>query len=100
MTERIHKVTLSQSQGRGVQSVIFGHPVLLGHMTGKRGRRVRRGLGTKDRKVAAQLVAKLNELLADKLFWEPGSRPALSALVPFSSSRFRDRGFAAKRSAT
>src|SRR5260370_14108483 len=73
MTERIHKASLSQSQGREGWSVIFRHPVLLDRTTGKPGRRVRRGLGTKDEKVAGRLVAELNELLADKLFWEPSS---------------------------
>src|SRR5207302_7347102 len=74
MPERIHKATLSQSQGRQGWSVNFRHPVLLDRTTGKPGRRVRRGLGTKDEKVARRLVAELNELLADKLFWEPSSR--------------------------
>ena len=74
MTERTHKATLSQSQGREGWSVIFRHPVLLERTTGKPGRRVRRGLGTRDEKVAKRLVAELNELLADKLFWQASSR--------------------------
>src|SRR5207237_8738418 len=74
MSERIHQATLSQSQGREGWSVIFRHPILLDRATGKPGRRVRRGLGTKDEKVAGRLVAELNELLADRLFWEPSSR--------------------------
>src|SRR5712692_2917668 len=82
MTERIHKATLSQSQGREGWSVIFRHPLLLDRTTGKPGRRVRRGLGTKDEKVAGRLIAELNELLADRLFWEPSSRA--TALTRFS----------------
>ena len=52
MHERIHKATLSQSQGREGWSVIFRHPVLPDRTTGKPGRRVRRGLGTKEKKAA------------------------------------------------
>src|SRR2546425_5381816 len=83
MSERIHKATLSQSQGREGWSVIFRHPVLLDRATGKPGRRVRRGLGTKDEKLAGRLIAELNELLADRLFWEPSSRTtALTRFTP------------------
>src|SRR2546422_4629631 len=83
MSERIHKATLSQSQGREGWSVIFRHPVLLDRATGKPGRRVRRGLGTKEKKAAERLVAQLNKLLADRLFWEASSRPrALARFHP------------------
>src|SRR5262249_35541326 len=81
MVGRIHKAALSQSQGREGWSVIFRHPVLLDRTTGKPGRRIRRGLGTKDKKVAGRLIAELNELLADKEFWEPSS-------VPRATTRF------------
>ena len=74
MSERSYKATLSQSQGREGWSVIFRHPVLIDRATGKPGRRVRRGLGTKNEKDAAKLVAELNQLLSDRLFWEPSSR--------------------------
>jgi len=74
MTERIHKATLSQSQGREGWSVIFRHPVLLDRKTGKPGRRVRRGLGTKHEKYALKLIEALNELLADRTYWEASSR--------------------------
>src|ERR1051326_732007 len=83
MAERIHKAALSQSQGLEGWSVIFRHPVLIDRTTGKPGRRVRRGLGTKDEKIAGRLVAELNELLADKLFREPSSRA--TALTRFSA---------------
>ena len=83
MPERIHKATLSQSQGRQGWSVIFRHPVLMDRTTGKPGRRVRRGLGTQDEKIAGRLVAELNQLLEDKLFWEPSSRA--TALTRFNA---------------
>src|SRR2546421_8030206 len=82
MSERIHKASLSQSQGRQGWSVIFRHPILLDRTTGKPGRRVRRGLGTQDDKIAGRLIAELNELLADRLFWQPSSRA--TALTRFS----------------
>src|SRR2546425_3066084 len=83
MHERIHKATLSQSQGREGWSVIFRHPVLPDPTTGKPGRRVRRGLGTKEKKAAERVVKQLNEMLADRVYWEPGSRPR--ALARFDS---------------
>jgi len=67
MSERIHKATLSQSQGREGWSVIFRHPVLLDRATGKPGRRVRRGLGTKMTRWRTT-GPELNELLADRCF--------------------------------
>jgi len=79
MADRIYRATLSQSQGREGWSVIFRHPVLLHRATGKRGRRVRRGLGTKDKAVALELVAELNQLLADRLYWELSSRSTASS---------------------
>ena len=83
MHERIHKATLSQSQGREGWSVIFRHPVLPDRTTGKPGRRVRRGLGTKEKKAAERLVKQLNEMLADRVYWEPSSRPrALARFHP------------------
>ena len=73
MSERTYKATLSQSQGREGWSVIFRHPVLLDRATGKPGRRVRRGLGTKDKTEARRLISQLNELLADRTFWQTSS---------------------------
>src|SRR5207302_8104169 len=82
MPERIHKATLSQSQGREGWSVIFRHPVLLDRKTGKPGRRVRRGLGTKNEKVATRLIAALNELLADSAYWGASSRAQARTRFP------------------
>jgi hypothetical protein len=78
-----YKATLSQSQGRDGWSVIFRHPILLDRATGKPGRRVRRGLGTKNEREARALVAQLNQILADKLYWEPSGRTtALTRFAP------------------
>src|SRR3989441_13013079 len=74
MAERIHKAALSQSQGREGWSVIFRHPVLLDRTTGNPGRRVRRGLGTKDQKLAGRLVTGLDGLLAGGVVLGPSSR--------------------------
>ena len=74
MTERNYKATLSQSQGREGWSVIFRHPVLLDRATGKPGRRVRRGLGTRNEAEARGLILQLNMLLADRIFWSAGAR--------------------------
>ena len=75
MSERTFRAALSQSQGREGWAVIFRHPLKIDNATGKPGRRVRRGLGTKDRSEAEALVDGLNELLADKSFWQASARP-------------------------
>jgi hypothetical protein len=69
-----HKATLSRSQGREGWSVIFRHPVRVDPATGKPGRRVRGGLGTTKREEAEQLVAQMNEILADASYWELAAR--------------------------
>lgn len=70
MTEsQQYRATLSQSQGRQGYSVIFRHPVVE-DATGKPGRRVRRGLGTRDHGEATLLVEELNGLLADQSYWD------------------------------
>lgn len=53
--------------------MIFRHPARL-DLSGKVGRRVRRGLGTTDETEADRLVAQLSELLADSDFWDPTAR--------------------------
>lgn len=65
----------SKTQGREAWSVIFRHPARIDVSTGRPGKRVRKGLGTSDTAEADRLVAQLNELLANELFWEPSSRP-------------------------
>ncbi len=80
MEDRPYTASLSRSQGREGWSAIFRHPVRVDPATGKPGRRVRRGLGTRDSKEARRLVAEMNELLADSSFWESSARPRAEAL--------------------
>lgn len=61
--------SLSRSQGRSYWAVIFRHPVRIDPNTGKRGLRVRQGLGTSDEVEANQLKDQLNELLGDEYYW-------------------------------
>lgn len=76
MPDRTYRASLSQSQRREGWSVIFRHPVRTDPATGRPGRRVRRGLGTKDREEAEQLVSQLNEILADQSYWQLSARAA------------------------
>ena len=69
-----YKASLSRTQGRQSYSIIFRHPVRKDPNTGKPGRRVRAGLGTKDETEASQLVNQMNELLANSDFWTIGAQ--------------------------
>ena len=69
-----YKASLSRTQGRQSYSIIFRHPVRKDPNTGKPGRRVRAGLGTKDETEAGQLVNQMNELLANSDFWTIGAQ--------------------------
>lgn len=69
-----YRATLSKSQEREGWSVIFRHPLKLDTTTGKPGRRVRRGLGTRDAATAESLIAEMNELLGDESYWSPAAR--------------------------
>lgn len=73
--EKRFLATLSQSQGRKAWAVIFRHPVRIDPNTGKRGLRVRQGLGTSDEAEADELKEQLNHLLGDESYW---SLPAKS----------------------
>lgn len=55
-------------------SVIFRHPVVVNADTGKPGKRMRCGLGTRDDAAADSMVADLNELLADSRWWALAAR--------------------------
>jgi energy-coupling factor transporter ATP-binding protein EcfA2 len=79
MVERTYTASLSKSQGREGWSIIFRHPVRLDPATGKPGRRVRRGLGTRDPKEANRLVVEMNQLLSDQEFWEVSARSRAEA---------------------
>ncbi len=79
MAERGYTASLSKSQGREGWSIIFRHPVRLDPATGRPGRRVRRGLGTRDRAEASRLVGEMNQLLTDNEFWDVSARPRAEA---------------------
>jgi len=63
-----YTASLSQTQDRTGYSVIFRHPVRRDEATGKPGRRIRRGLGTRDAKEAERLRRELDTLLSDPQF--------------------------------
>jgi hypothetical protein len=64
-----YKASLSRSQGRAGWSVQFRHPALVDPRSGRNGRRIRAGLGTRDEALAATYVAELNTLLGDERWW-------------------------------
>lgn len=82
--EKRFTATLNRSQGRSAWAVIFRHPVRVDPNTGKRGLRVRQGLGTSDEKEANELKDQLNHLLSAEEFW---SLPARAE----AEKRFRRR---------
>jgi energy-coupling factor transporter ATP-binding protein EcfA2 len=57
-------------------TIIFRHPARIDEVTGKPGKRVHQGLGTRDRAEADRLKDEMNELLADPQFWTSTARPA------------------------
>lgn len=69
-----YRATLSKSQEREGWSIIFRHPLKVDTTTGKPGRRVRRGLSTREVTEAQALVAEMNELLGDETYWSPAAR--------------------------
>lgn len=71
--EKPYTASKSRSQGRDSWAVIFRHPVRL-DTAGKPGRRVRRGLGTRDPDEADRLVDELNEVLRTPELWDQSSR--------------------------
>ena len=71
---RTYTATLTTTGARRGWSAIFRHPVLTERGTGEAGRRVHRGLGTRDKAEAETLVGQLNELLADRSYWSPAAQ--------------------------
>ncbi len=69
-----YRATLSRSQGREGWSIIFRHPVRVDPATGKPGRRVRGGLGTRNHQEAELLTSQMNEILTEPSYWEPAAR--------------------------
>jgi len=74
MAGRYYTASKSRDRGRERYSVIFRHPARLDPVTGRPGRRVRRGLGTSDEAEADRLVAQVNELLAAEEYWSVTAR--------------------------
>ncbi len=66
----------SRSRDRTGWAVIFRHPAVVNTDTGKPGKRLRYGLGTRDEEIADRMTADLNLLLADKRWWSLAARPA------------------------
>ncbi len=64
---------VSNVNGRGF-SVSFRHP-MRNDKNGKRGLKVKKGLGTDDASKAEKLVEELNGLLRDESLWPPSARP-------------------------
>src|SRR5262245_6160485 len=81
---RTHTATLTTTDTRRGWSAIFRHPVLTERGTGAAGRRIHRGLGTRDKAEAEKLVGQLNELLADRSYWS-------AAAQALAASRFDPR---------
>lgn len=71
-----YKASLSRSQGRAGWSVQFRHPGLVDPRSGRNGRRIRAGLGTRDESLAASYVAELNVLLGNDRWWISDARTA------------------------
>ena len=74
MAIRHYRATLSQSHGREGWSVIFRHPVRM-DVSGKTGKRIRRGLGTRDLAEAERLIEQLNVILSEPSYWNASARP-------------------------
>lgn len=70
------KFTASVRENPGRQSLVveFRHP-LRNDPNNRRGKKIRKGLGTADRGKAEGLVAQLNEILRDESLWSIGARP-------------------------
>ena len=73
--EKRYLASLSRSQGRSAWAVIFRHPVRVDPNTGKRGVRVRQGLGTAIEAEAEEMKEQLNALLSDEEFWNLSAKP-------------------------
>ncbi|MDH5561699.1 MAG: hypothetical protein OEY59_12690, partial [Deltaproteobacteria bacterium] len=72
MEKQKYTASLSRSKGRNNWCIIFRHP-LRSTNDGSPGRRVRRSIGTTDKKEAERLVVQMNVLLSDKSMWKPNS---------------------------
>ena len=75
---KIYKASKSTTKGRKSWAMIFRHPVRK-DLKGI-GLRIRRGLGTSDPKVADELVADMNDLLANESLWNLDAKPQAEKL--------------------
>ena len=66
--------SVRENPGRQFLIVDFRHP-MKNDANNRRGKKIRKGLGTSDRAEAETLVAQLNELLRDESLWSVGARP-------------------------
>ena len=64
-----YSASYSSAKGNKGFTVTFRHPVVL-DKDQKYGKKIHKGLGTRDEVIAKQLVEELNELLANEAYWE------------------------------
>ena len=69
-----YTASLSTTPDRPGFSISFRHPRRL-DSKGKPGLKVRRGLGTSDKAAAEKLVAEMNQLLQDEVWWTAAKYP-------------------------
>jgi hypothetical protein len=74
METPIFTASVRETPGREYLVVEFRHP-LRNDASNRRGRKTRKGLGTRDRDEANRLVDQLNEILRDESLWSIGARP-------------------------
>ena len=68
-----YKASKLKPQNREYYIISFRHP-LIKETNGKTGKKIRRGLGTKDPIVADELVSQMNILLSDESYWSINSK--------------------------
>lgn len=71
--------SVRENPGRQYLVVEFRHP-LRTDASNRRGKKIRKGLGTADRAEAERLVAQLKELLRNESLWSVGARPEAARL--------------------
>ncbi len=74
MANTTFTASVRENPGRQFLVVEFRHP-LRNDANNRRGKKIRKGLGTTDRSEADILVAQLNEVLRDESLWSVGARP-------------------------
>ena len=74
MEAKIYTARKLQPKGKDSSWVLeFRHPVIM-DSSGKSGKKIRKGLGTKDELKAEELIRQMNVLLGDKTYWEPSAK--------------------------